>query len=155
MLYITALGVGTGIACGIWAWIGPILNLSVAAGFAGTTTYFACPPPLEGVGKIPKCFAGNLTGYLYAMLSMYLTSRFGGELFSIFMTGLISFLMCYQNRFISYLDYIPAAFMGCFTTFLTGGAPNTLPSMIVGYVVALGCDYGARLVFKYFGKKEN
>ena len=31
----------TGILCGVWAGVAPLVNLSIWAGFAGTTAYFA------------------------------------------------------------------------------------------------------------------
>lgn len=152
MVYLTALAIATGISCGIWGVAASGLNLISFAGFAGTTTYFACPD-LEGYRKVPKSFVCNLTGVIYAVLAIKLGDYFGSATISYLLTGLISFLMVYQYRLIDYLDYMPAAFMGCFTTFATGGDIRTLPSMICGYIVAMGCDYGGKYLYKLAGKE--
>lgn len=153
MLFITALAIGTGIACGLWGLVSGIFGLITFAGFAGTTTYFACQN-VEGYKKVPKSFAVNLTGYLYACAAIYISKKYNIFILDVFITGLISFLMVYQNRWIKYLDHMPGAFMGCFVTFATGANKMTLPSMMVGYIVAMMCDYGGRYIYKLVGKES-
>lgn len=142
-----AISLGTGIACGIWGWVTFVTPLISFVGFAGTTTYFFRNVE-DGYRKTPKCLIHNLTGIGYALLAIYL-GKYQNDLLDIFMTGFISFMMVYQGKIIPYLDYPPAAFIGCFTTFAAGGYSNELiPSFIAGYMVALGCDYIGRFLNK-------
>src|SRR5699024_172989 len=99
--------------------------------------------------KVPKCFYANASGVIYATVSIYLLNKFHGGLWmNTILTGLISFLMVFQSRVSDRLSYTPGAFMGCFTTFATGADLMTLPSMIIGYLVAIGCDYGGQWLNK-------
>ncbi len=145
MGFITALAVSTGIFCGLWGlFTGLVPSFIAFAGFAGTTSYFANSKE-EGLSKVPKCFYANASGVIYATLGIYLLNRFHGGLWmNTILTGVISFLMVFQTKLSDRLSFTPGAFMGCFTTFATGGLFMTLPSMILGYLVALGCDYGGR-----------
>lgn len=127
MSFIACLRLATGIACGIWGLVAGLFSFITFAGFAGTTTYFASPDKYKGFTKILKSFACNLTGFIYAYLAMYIGSKVGNMYFDAFLTGLISFLMVYQSKVIPFLDYMPAAFLACFTTYATGGDLNTIP----------------------------
>lgn len=149
-LMISSLG--TGIACWIWGFAAPMFGLISFVGFAGTTTYFFAGDMNDGYKKIPKCFLQNLFGIIYALVAIWVATKNNSLLINSFMTGLISFLMVYQGKVIPYLDWPPASFIACFTTFAASEVPNglrlVLPSIIAGYIVALGCDYIARAINK-------
>lgn len=152
MTFITALAISTGLFCGLWGlFTGLVPTFITFAGFAGTTSYFANSTE-EGLSKVPKCFYANASGVIYATVSIYLLNKFHGGLWmNTILTGLISFLMVFQSRVSDRLSYTPGAFMGCFTTFATGADLMTLPSMIIGYLVAIGCDYGGQWLNKNRG----
>lgn len=43
MKSITCLGISTAVCCAVWSFLSPELGLLSWAGFAGCTSYFACP----------------------------------------------------------------------------------------------------------------
>lgn len=154
MAYLTALAISTGVVCGLWGLLSSATTLGLIsfAGFAGCTSYFACPN-LSGIKKVPKILAVNLTGVIYALMALKVTEITGSETVSVLMTGFISFLMVFQAKIIPYLDFMPGAFMGCFTTFATGGDIWTIPSILLGYFVGIGCDYGGDWLYQKLKNK--
>ena len=59
---LIAIALVTGVLCGIWAGAAPAFNLSVWAGFAGCTTYFACGK--QGWAGLRMTLLTNLLGIL-------------------------------------------------------------------------------------------
>jgi len=137
MSALFALGLGTGICCGIWGAISSIQSLGLVTwiGFAGCTAYFA----MYISGLVPNVVA-----------------------ISFIMTGVISATMCWQAK-AKELWFIPGAFIGCFTTFgaasmginvMSGDIIHVILSFLCGGVLALSCDKSGQFLLKKFGKEE-
>lgn len=163
MTVLFALGLGTGICCGIWALISSIkvLGLITWVGFAGCTAYFASGK--HGFDGVKTAILSTLSGMLSAFIAMYITKTLSNSVtVSIIMTGVISATMCWQAKD-KQLWFIPGAFIGCFTTFgassmginiLSIDAIHVLISLICGAILALSCDKLGEYIFAKFGNKE-
>lgn len=148
---ITCLGISTAVFCAIWSFGAPEIGLLSWAGFAGCTSYFACPD--KGWKGVKSCFFCVLSGIIYALLTLYLGKVFPSFGINLFVALVLVHLMCIQSR-ISLLAYIPGTFFGSFSTFGAGGDLIIIPSMLLGILLGLCCDKGGGLLFKYIGKKD-
>lgn len=158
MSNLMASALGIGIACFIWPLVAGAVGIPVWIGFVGCTSYYAA-----GAGKTGsiKALGGNLTGILWAMLvfAFYGTSIMQGDgsapyLLGALATGIISWGMTYQAR-LNFLSIIPATFMGCFSTFASGGEWKLMVAgVICGNLLGLSCDNLGKLIYKLFGDKS-
>lgn len=162
MSFLFSLGLGTGIACGIWGYISsfPSLGLITWVGFAGCTAYFACGK--HGMEGFITAICTTLSGMVSALVAMVISGFIPQSIaFSALMTGVISATMCWQSK-AKWLWFIPGAFIGCFTTFGVSSSVNlfsadilrVIISFLCGAVLAVCCDKGGGLIYKYFGKQE-
>ncbi|MEG0249528.1 MAG: DUF1097 domain-containing protein [Peptostreptococcus sp.] len=163
MSMLFALGLGTGIFCGIWGLISliPSLGLITWIGFAGCTAYFGSGK--HGLEGVKTSIFATMSGMLSAMVAMYVSGFIPGSIvLTAFMTGLISATMCWQAR-AKALWFIPGAFMGCFSTFgaaamgldvLGADLWRIVVSFLCGAILALCCDKSGEWFFEKFGKKE-
>lgn len=158
-----ALGLGTGIFCGIWGLISslPSLGLVTWIGFAGCTAYFACGK--HGLEGVKTAIFSTMSGMISALFAMFVSGFIPGSIvFAALMTGIISATMCWQAK-AKQLWFIPGAFIGCFSTFgaasmglnvLGGNLPKVIISFLCGAILALCCDTSGQWFFKKFGKEE-
>lgn len=163
MSMLFALGLGTGIFCGIWGLISslPSLGLVTWIGFAGCTAYFACGK--HGAEGVKTAIFSTMSGMISALAAMFVSGFIPGSIvFAALLTGIISATMCWQAK-AKQLWFIPGAFMGCFSTFgaasmglqvLGGDLPRVIISFLCGAVLALCCDTSGQWFFKKFGKEE-
>lgn len=163
MSMLFALGLGTGICCGIWGWVSSIQSLGLITwvGFAGCTAYFASGK--HGIEGMKTAVFSTLSGMISALVAMYISKMVPGIVaLPIFMTGLISATMCWQAK-AKALWFIPGAFMGCFTTFgaasmglnvLGGDLLHVIISLLCGPILAVSCDMSGQYFFKKFGKED-
>lgn len=158
-----AISITTGIFCGIWGWLSSLFGLGFATwlGFAGCTSYFASGK--RGFGGVKTAFFANLTGSIWAIIAIIVSSKFPNvPTMGFFMTGFISFAMVYQGKF-PLVSYVPATFMGCFSTFgvaSTGFAvlsswPMVIGILFLGNLLGITCDLGGVFLHKKLTKKEN
>lgn len=151
MKSITCLGISTAVFCAIWSFLSPEFGLLSWAGFAGCTSYFACPN--HGWKGVKSSFFCVMSGIAYAMLTMYLGKVFPSFVVSLVVALVTVHLMCIQSK-ISVLSYIPGTFFGSFSTFAAGGDLIIIPCMILGIFLGLCCDKGGTWLFQMIGKKE-
>ncbi|WAW14432.1 DUF1097 domain-containing protein [Peptostreptococcus equinus] len=163
MSTLIALGIGTGICCGIWAAISAIPGLGLVTwiGFAGCTAYFASGK--HGVEGMKTAVFSTFSGLISAIVAMFISGLAPNVVvLSFLMTGIISATMCFQAK-AKALWFIPGAFMGCFTSFgaasmgLNLFGPDiirVITSLLCGAVLAFSCDKLGDLIFKKFGKPE-
>lgn len=162
MSYLLALSLSTGICCGVWAFISqiPTLQLATWIGFAGCTAYFASGK--HGIEGISTALFSTLSGVLTAVIALFVLKLLPNvAIYGVIVTGIISCTMCLQSK-LKQLWFIPGAFIGCFSSFayISSGA-NLLSkdivtlvlSLICGSVLAICCDKGGEMLFKYFGRE--
>lgn len=148
------LGIATGILCGVWTFIAPLISLSVWGGFAGTTTYFASGKHgLEGIGLAIRC---NIAGIACGMMIFFLTDLFAFDAGMALASGIMSAGMCFLGLW-KLTPFIPGIFLGCFSTFAANGDWLLLgSSAILGAFLGYLCDAsGTWAQNKYFAKKED
>lgn len=163
MSMLFALGLGTGIFCGIWGLISslPSLGLVTWIGFAGCTAYFASGK--HGAEGVKTAIFSTMSGMISALAAMFVSGFIPGSIvFAALLTGIISATMCWQAK-AKQLWFIPGAFIGCFSTFgaasmglqvLGGDLPRVIISFLCGAILALCCDTSGQWFFKKFGKEE-
>lgn len=152
-MYLIILGISTGILCGVWTFVAPLIALSVWGGFAGTTTYFASGKHgIEGIGLAIRC---NLAGIACGMSMMFLTNLFGFSGGGAVASAIISAVMCFLGLW-KYTTFVPGIFLGCFTTFAANGDWLLLgSSVILGAILGYGCDASGTWAYnKYFAKNN-
>lgn len=163
MSMLFALGLGTGICCGIWGLISSFqaLGLITWIGFAGCTAYFASGK--HGFEGVKTAVFSTMSGMISAMVAMFISGFMPSSVaLSVIMTGIISSTMCWQAK-AKALWFIPGAFIGCFSTFgaasmglhvLGGDLGRIIISFLCGAILALSCDMSGQWFYKMFGKEE-
>lgn len=149
-LLLTALAIGA--LCGLWAFGAPFIGLSIWAGFAGTTAYFACGRRLlPGLGLT---LSTTLVGVLTALAMIYLGGVIGGAVGTGIGVGLIVVLIVLMGS-VPWLAFVPGIFVGCYSTFAINGDWLLLSlSLIAGALLGLACDWSAEQLVKVAGTKE-
>lgn len=139
-----------GLLCGLWAELGGYAGLSVWAGFAGCTAYFASGVhKWEGLALTCICMMfGTLCAIGMATWSGVLP-KIGGNTIAV---GLLVALIVAVGP-IKWLRFVPGSFVGCYTYFgMNGDLKVLIPSLLVGALLGLACDWGAAALFS--DKKE-
>ncbi len=147
----------TGLLCGMWAGVAPIINLSVWAGFAGCTAYFASGKhKLEGV---LMTIATNLVGVASAAAMIWsgenLFGFLAGGVGGAVATGVIvSFIVLCAS--INWLSFVPGIFVGCYSFFAINGDWQLLSlSLVAGIILGLACEQGGVWFSKILGLENN
>lgn len=149
-LFATSLSVG--ILSWLWAYLSGVFGLLTWVGFLGCTSYFAIGE--YGFKGFKKSLIANFSGVLWAFVilmgSKYISLGNVGAI----LTGIFSFVMCYQARS-KYLAFIPGTFIGACSTFGSNGAYiMVLISLVLGALVGYTSDIGGKILYNKFGKKE-
>lgn len=151
---IMAAALGSGIVCGIWAYVGGLLSASnpelfaTWLGFVGITSYFAA-----GCGKnIVRSISSNLAGILIGC-TIIIMSTGKSNLTSAIITGFFTWVICY----ITHIDLTKNAFctfMGGYSAFATGGNWQMLVICIVlGNFIGHLCFVLGNIIYDKFGSK--
>lgn len=157
---LVVAAVVTGILCGVWAGIAPLLNLSIWAGFATCTSYFAFGQ--RGLSGAARTIITAAVGVLTALGMIVGSSLIGsGGLGIGIAVGAIVVVIVLMGA-VKWLGYVPGIFVGCYSTFAMGvggeeglfGAPLwiLLGSLVAGAVLGYLCDQGGHLVNQYLDR---
>lgn len=154
---LMASSLGVGICCVIWPLIANLTGLSIWIGFAGCTSYFVCGGWKTG---LIKAFVSNYTGMFWAWLIFALSGlgfMQGDSAFVMVLgalaVGFISWGMTYQSR-VDLASFVPATFIGCFSSFGAGGDWKMLAICFVcGHILGLGCSIVGEVLSKMFVKQ--
>lgn len=151
----------TGLLCGIWAGIAPFIGLSIWAGFATCTAYFAL-----GKRSPISIFIVSLTavvGVATALLMIVGSGVMGGNAVATgIAVGAIVALIVLMGA-LKWLAYVPGIFVGTYSTFAMGIGENGLfepllwvlvGSLIAGAVLGYLCDQGGNLVNQALGQPK-
>lgn len=149
----------TGLLCGLWAGVAPLLGLSIWAGFAACTAFFATG--LKGGKAFAMTVATTLVGVLTAVGMIYGGNMLGGKNLGVgIAVGVIVALIVLMGQ-VKWLAFVPGIFVGCYSTFaiLTGdsmwGDIGVLVlSLLAGALLGLACAKGGDLLAARFGDKE-
>ena len=153
---LMAISLGIGIPCFVWPLVAGLINPQVTwMGFVGCTAFYA-----SGAGKAGaiKGLCGAMTGMLWAMLvisfgglGFMASGGFIATILGALATGFIAFTMTYQSK-LPFLAIIPATFMGCFSTFASGGNWKLMMiSIPMGVVLGICCQLCGDYLYKTFG----
>lgn len=149
-LLLTATAIG--VLCGLWAFGAPLVGLSIWAGFAGCTTYFACGRRLlPGLGLT---LATTLVGVLTALAMIWLGDVIGAPAGTGIAVGLIVIVIVLMGA-VPWLAFVPGIFAGCYSTFAIDADWRLLGlSLIAGALLGLACDWAGEQLVKVAGTKE-
>ena len=160
MSSLMALSLGIGISCGIFSLFCHVTGISVWMGFVGCTSYFA----VGGGGKnaLIRALACNYAGVACAMLviafhstSIMQEGTFLVPLLGALATACIAWAMTYISRAGLFVSVV-SSFMGCFSTFASGGNWKLmLPSLACGVVLGFCCDMAGKQIERLWGRKGN
>lgn len=104
MSLLFAIALTTGILSGLWGWLSISFGLLTWAGFLGCTSYFASPQ--EGARGLASSLITNISGVIWAMVIIQLSSIFPVEIIGYLATAVVAFFMCIQAKQ-AWLGYIP------------------------------------------------
>ena len=148
---LLALSISTAVLCGIWSYLAGITGLLVWAGFAGCTTYFASGK--HGLSGLKSTIFPNMAGVLCGLSIIALSSLFPALGNWGVWCAVLTFVMCIISYF-GLFAFCPGTFMGCFSTFAAGGDWKLLvPSLFIGAILGLGCDYGGKWLHRLASHK--
>lgn len=149
MSSLFSLSLTTAILCGGWMIGADITGLISWAGFAGCTTFFAAGGKKTG---LKSAICTNLSGVFWAMLSIKVYAILGFSQAGTIMTVVITFFLCMQSK-ISFLKFIPGAFVGSFSTFAANGDwTRLIPSLILGVILGFLCEWTGNFLYEKCGK---
>lgn len=141
----------TGILCGAWAGLAPHMNLSIWAGFAGCTAYFASGR--NGLPGVAITLSTTLVGVLTA-IGMDHGGRFIGEpLGTAIAVGAIVALIVLMGA-VSWLAFVPGIFVGCYSMFAINMDWRLLVmSLVAGIILGYLCSEGGNLANQLISKQ--
>lgn len=143
MDFIIAIGISIGMLAGIWTSASAALGLCTFAGFLSWATFFACGGKLKGLQTtLLSNFSGVFWGFIILKIAGVLTPMVGGNAGLGIGVAIGAAAMCWQAK-ISWLAFIPGAFVGCATYFATSGSFSTaviglICGAVFGYLSELG-----------------
>jgi hypothetical protein len=146
---LLAAAVATGILCGAWAGVAPLVGLSIWAGFAGCTAFFASGRP--GVKGLMITISTTLVGVLTALAMIAVGDTIGAPFGTAIAVGLIVTAIVLMGS-VPWLAFVPGIFVGCYSTFAINADWRLLTlSLVAGAALGLACQWGGRLLEPAFG----
>lgn len=148
---LLAAAIATGILCGLWAGLAPLVGLSIWAGFAGCTAFFASGKPgLKGVGLT---LATTIVGVGTALAMIWLGDIIGAPAGTGIAVGLIVAVIVLMGS-VPWLAFVPGIFVGCYSTFAINADWQLLiASLVAGVVLGWLCQLGSKALAPLFGVK--
>jgi len=157
MTFLVAVGISVGVLAGLWAGVSTqyaALGLITFVGFLSWASFYAAGGKVKG---LKDSLILNFSGVLWAWLIVFLFTTFTP------MLGVIPALtvavaigaagMCWQAH-ISFLGFIPGAFIGCSAYFATNfNFQATVISLIIGAVLGYISEQGGMAIHKAATKK--
>ncbi|MFB4167272.1 DUF1097 domain-containing protein [Virgibacillus sp. JSM 102003] len=143
MGFIPAVGISVGILAGLWTVVSSSLGLITFAGFLSWASFYAGGTKIEGLKtSLILNFTGVIWGFLIIQISGLLGPLVGSTVALGIGVAVGAAGMCFQGS-ISWLSFIPGAFIGCSTYFAAGfdfgGAViGLICGAVLGYLSELG-----------------
>ncbi|MCT4662625.1 MAG: DUF1097 domain-containing protein [Tissierellales bacterium] len=145
MSRLLASAIATALLCAFWAEGSVSLGLITWAGFAGCTTFFAGGAKSQGFFKALRT---NACGVFWAMMAIWFCEYADFIPFANgISTFIITFAICTQIKW-KKLDFMTGVFIGCFSTFASGGQwLLVLASLACGAVLGFACEKLGDLIY--------
>lgn len=144
MDFLIAVGISVGILAGLWTVSSISLGLLTWAGFLSWASFYACGGKLVG---LKTTLVMNFTGVVWGAIIVGLAGILGPFLGNLPALGVAVFFgaggMCWQAKYISWLTFIPGAFIGCSTYFgssfdFMGSVIGLICGGVLGYLSEQG-----------------
>ena len=149
---LIAIALVTGVLSGIWAGAAPAFNLSVWAGFAGCTTYFACGK--QGWAGLRMTLLTNVIGIIGGYIITNGSEVVGQMMPDAIATGIVVAVIVVFMVFctaVNPISFVPGIFIGCFSYFaIDGNWQLLLPSIVAGAFLGAACERGGTLLGKKY-----
>lgn len=141
-----------GILCGFWAGIAPEISLSIWAGFAACTAFFASGRhKLDGLAIT---ITTTLVGVAIALLMIEGSDVIGAPLGTAISVGILVTVIVMLGV-LKFLAFIPGMFVGCYSTFAIDADWQLLgASLLAGAVLGMLCDSAADLAVAKLGSPQ-
>lgn len=165
MGYLVSVGVSAGILAAVFChlvFFTPLAPVIAWVTFAAIACYFGAGG--KGMGLL-KGLAANITGVLWGALILFGFAKLGFTWWGLAIMVFIAVLgMCMQAK-ISYLSFIPGAFIGAAMTFGTeaandklypyGDIKGAIIAIVIGGALGWLMDQGGQWIFKIFSKPQS
>jgi|APHig6443718053_1056840.scaffolds.fasta_scaffold44152_3 hypothetical protein len=157
MTFLVAVGLSVGLLAGLWAGVSTqyaALGLVTFVGFLSWASFYADGGKVKGLkDSLILNFSGVIWAWLIVWLFTALTPTLGVIPALSVSVALGAAGMCWQAH-ISFLGFIPGAFIGCSAYFATGfDFKGTVISLIAGAVLGYLSEQGALALQKATKKK--
>ncbi|MBP6344713.1 DUF1097 domain-containing protein [Neisseriaceae bacterium CLB008] len=146
----------TGFLCGLWAGVAPRLNLSIWAGFAGCTAYFASGKhQLEGIKMtLYTTLLGSFTAFAMIWSGDNILSFLSPNMATGIAVGIIVGLIVLCGA-LDFVAFVPGIFVGCYSYFAIDGQwPLLIASLIAGTFLGWACDQGGTSLTQRLGLSQ-
>lgn len=151
MTFLMAVGISVGILAGLWTAVSVSLGLVTFAGFLSWASFYASGGKVNGLKtSLILNFSGVVWGYLIVQLAGLLGPVVGGTVGLGLAVALGAAGMCWQAK-ISWLGFIPGAFIGCSAFF---AANFDFMGAVIGLVCGAVLGYLSEVVALSIQKKE-
>lgn len=157
MSFIVAVGISVGILAGIWTGLSTefaSFGLITYVGFLSWASFYAGGGKVKGLkDSLILNFSGVIWAWLIVWLFNLVSPTLGVSIGLSIAVMLGAAAMCWQAQ-ISFLGFIPGAFIGCSAYFATGfDFKGTVISLIAGAVLGYISEQGGLAIQKVFSKK--
>lgn len=139
MSFLVAVGITVGILAGLWTAVSVSFGLITFAGFLSWASFYAAGGKVNGLKtSLILNFSGVVWGFLIVKLAGLLGS-FAGDIIGLGIAVAIGAAgMCWQAK-LSWLGFIPGAFIGCSAFFAAnfdfmGAVIGLVCGAILGYI---------------------
>ncbi|PKM55415.1 MAG: DUF1097 domain-containing protein [Firmicutes bacterium HGW-Firmicutes-5] len=139
MTFLMAVGISVGILAGLWTAASVSFGLVTFAGFLSWASFYAAGGKLNGLKtSLILNFSGVIWGYLIVLVAGLLGPMIGATVGLGLAVALGAAGMCWQAK-ISWLGFIPGAFIGCSAFFatnfdFTGAVIGLICGAVLGYI---------------------
>lgn len=158
MSKLTATGLCVGILAGFWFWLSASVPLFVTVcGFFAYASFYAAGGGKKG---FYSSVAANLSGIVWAVLSVMLGGMLNGALGVTLMGSVLATVLCsscvvWQARF-KFLGFVPGGFFGMTSYFASGNDwKGTVISMVLGAAIGFLSEAGGNLLSNLTTKKQS
>lgn len=137
---LTALAVSIGVLIAAWTYLAVgVATLPVWVGIITWGAFFAAGGKTDG---LVKTIAASLSGLVWAFIAAFVVGKLGGGTPALsVMVGVVAFAMVLQSK-ISFLSFIPGAFLGAAATVGAGGGTDTSALGKIAMALVAGAIFG-------------
>lgn len=137
---LMALAVSIGVLIAAWTYLAVgVATLPVWVGIITWGAFFAAGGKTDG---LIKTIAASLSGLVWAFIAAFVVGKLGGGTgYLALMVGVVAFAMVMQSK-VSFLSFIPGAFLGAAATVGAGGGTDTGVLGKIAVALVAGAIFG-------------